>query len=182
MTFRIPNRTLYRNFLQAGLSVNGKLGSSINHNSRCIRHNSSPAIVGLPLARLHDRSPSSFGVYTQDGYLEFIPSGISLPWQQRQDMQTTLDYTNQTTLSICYRRSILHSPVIIQTLVLQNMKLVKANESKISLSMRLDSDLHGYCVIQDLLAKRETSISFDGKVAFEEGGDREVALIITKML
>ncbi len=131
----------------------------------------------LPLAiPLHHQSPASYGIDTVNGYLELIPPKTCLPYNTTEKLQSAFDYIHSGTFTICYRLSMMHAPVEIQSVELDGVRLAKKGDAKVKIRMGLGTDLVGNFTAQDRFTRSKVSVVFDGGAASQPQGDENAII------
>ena len=143
--------------------------------SSSLRPNSSQS-TSLTWRPIHDEAPASYGVIGYDGWVELIPRDTLLPFRKTITMYSALDYTREGTFSIAGRLNMLERPKEIRSEVcLKDIRLGKAGQAKIKITMRLAKDLTGSLTAWDVWTRDTVTVDFDGHQHLQ--GDRTDARI-----
>lgn len=124
--------------------------------------------------QVHDRSPVSYGLDTANGYLELVPAKTSLPCRVHETLHSMSDFIRYATFPVCYRRSMLDTPVIMAQLELRDIYVGKAGKAKADVTMDIGRDLIGKFTARDKRTKGEASIVFDGRAASGMDSDEKL--------
>jgi len=110
---------------------------------------------------VHDHAPVDIGIILQSGFFAMIPARTQLPCERVEYLSNVLDYNTRTSISICFRRSLLHPPSEIQVVELHGTRAARKEDTKFRVTIKINEGLNGYFTVQDMFTGEEATAELD---------------------
>lgn len=132
--------------------------------------------TSLSWVQIHHQSPASYGIFTWWGYYEMIPQGASLPYEKIESFESTLNYFDHDTFTVCYRHSVKDASIYIAKLELSELRVAKKGKTKVKITLKVEKDLVGLLAVEDTFTKSKKSMTFDAGIAFRASSNHDLVV------
>ena len=110
---------------------------------------------------VHDYTPVDIGIIVQSGFFTMIPTRTKLPYKKVVYLSNILDYDTRTSISICSRRSLFHTPSLIQVAELHGTRAVKREDTEFKVTLEMGKGLSGHFTVRDMFTRQECTVDLN---------------------